>query len=157
MTSTTRLGLPLLAPGQLQKEFTHNEALARLDLAVAPAVLEVGRNAPPASPAIGDCYVLGAAPTGTWAGQARALAGYTEGGWRFVAPVAGMTVLDRSQDCSAAFDGTAWSVGDVRGKTLTVDGVKVVGAQRPAIADHASDATVNAILAALRAHGLIAT
>jgi hypothetical protein len=59
--------------------------------------------------------------------------------------------------CLASFDGNAWSVGDVRGKKVTIDGVKVVGAQVAAIANHASDATINAILAALRAHGLIAT
>lgn len=157
MTDSIRLRLPLLAPGQLQKEFTHNEALARLDLAVAAAVLEVGRNAPPASPVAGDCYVIGGAPTGEWAGQARALAGFTEGGWRFVAAVAGMQVLDRSQGCLASFDGIAWSVGDVRGTKVSVDGVKVVGAQAAAIANHPTDATVNAILAALRAHGLIAS
>lgn len=156
MSNSTRLQLPFIAPGQLQKEFTHNEALARLDLAVAAAVIEVGRNAPPASPAAGDCYVLGSAPTGAWAGQARALAGFTDGGWRFVAAVAGMQVLDRSQYCLASYDGTAWSIGDVRGKKLT-DGVKVVGAQAAAIANHANDSTVNAILAALRGHGLIAS
>lgn len=33
----------------------------------------------------------------------------------------------------------------------------ITGDQQPAIADHATDATVNAILVALRAHGLIAT
>lgn len=38
-----------------------------------------------------------------------------------------------------------------------INGTKVVGAQQAAIGNHASDATVNAILAALRAHGLIAT
>ena len=132
-------------------------ALAGLDLLVAAAVLEVGRNGPPPSPAAGDCYVLGSSPTGSWAGQAKALAGYCDGGWRFVAAVAGMQVLDRSQNCLASYDGTAWTVGDLRGKKLTVDGVKVVGSQGAAIANHSSDATVNAILAALRAHGLIAS
>lgn len=120
-------------------------------------MLEVGRNAPPASPAPGDCYVIGSAPTGDWAGQAKALAGYTEGGWRFVAAIAGMQVLDRSQNCLAAYDGTVWSIGDLKAKKLSVDGVKVVGGQAPAIANHASDATVNAILSALRGHGLIAS
>ncbi|HET9355553.1 MAG TPA: DUF2793 domain-containing protein [Sphingomicrobium sp.] len=157
MTNSTRLSLPFLSPGQLQKEFTHNESLASLDLVVAAAVLEVGRNAPPATPTPGDCYVIGSAPTGVWTGQALALAGFTEGGWRFVAAVPGMEVLDRSQGCTASFDGTSWSVGNLRGKTLAIDGTKVVGAQAAAIANHASDATVNAILSALRAHGLIAT
>lgn len=101
--------------------------------------------------------MLGSAPTGAWTGQALALAGYTHGGWRFVAAVAGMQVFVPSQGCAASFDGAAWSVGDLRGKELTVDGTKVVGAQVAAIANHASDSTVNAILSALRAHGLIAS
>lgn len=40
---------------------------------------------------------------------------------------------------------------------LEYAGIKVLGAQQAAITNHASDATVNAILAALRAHGLIAS
>lgn len=157
MTQSTRLRLPFLSPGQLQKEFTHNEALAKLDLAVAGAVLEVGRNTPPSSPALGDCYVIGDAPSGAWAGHHEALAGFTAGGWRFVAAVAGMRVLDRSSGSVAAFDGEVWTVGDLRGARLTIDGIKVVGVQAPAIANHSTDTTVNAILSALRAHGLIAS
>ncbi len=34
--TTARLGLPLLATGQAQKETTHNEALALIDLAPHP-------------------------------------------------------------------------------------------------------------------------
>ena len=131
-------------------------ALATLDLLVGAAVLEVGRNTPPVSPTAGDCYVLGDSPVGVWAGHARALAGFTDGGWRFAEAFAGMTVLDRSQNCVGKFDGAAWSIGEVSGKTLKLDGVQVVGAQQPAISNHASDGTINSILAALRAHGLIA-
>lgn len=43
------------------------------------------------------------------------------------------------------------------GKVLKIGATQVVGARQPAIANHASDATVNAILGALRAHGLIAS
>lgn len=42
------------------------------------------------------------------------------------------------------------------GKNLYNNSLQVVGARQAAIANHATDATVNAILAALRAHGLIA-
>jgi len=37
LPSTPRLALPLLAVAQAQKEVTHNEALALLDLLVQPA------------------------------------------------------------------------------------------------------------------------
>ena len=46
---------------------------------------------------------------------------------------------------------------DVLTGTLKMAGVQVLTTQQAAIADHASDATVNSILAALRTHGLIAT
>lgn len=120
-------------------------------------MVEVGRNDPPAAPVSGDCYIVGAAPSGAWSGQARALACFTDSGWRFAGAVAGMRALDLASGCVAAFDGTAWSVGELRATQVTVGGDKVVGARQAGIADHASDATVNAILAALRAHGLIAS
>ena len=53
--TTARLGLPFLQAGQGQKELTHNEALAMLDIAVQPVVLEVGLATPPATPLPGQC------------------------------------------------------------------------------------------------------
>ena len=156
MATSARLGLPMLVPGQISKEFTHNEALARLDYLVAAAVVEIGRNDPPSSPVPGDCYVVGDAPTDAWDGQAHGLANYTESGWRFASGIAGMSVLDQVTGCVALYDGTQWNIGDVRAERVTIGGNRVLGAQQPAIADHSSDGTINAILAALRAHGLIA-
>jgi hypothetical protein len=156
MSTTTRLKIPLMQPGQLAKETTHNEALARIDALIGGAVREVGRDTPPEAPAPGDCYIVGDVPNGDWVGRGQALASYTESGWRFVAATAGMSVLDLPTGCVAQFDGTDWSIGDVRGTRVSVGGLQVLGSQQPAIANHASDATVNAILAALRAHGLIA-
>ena len=140
-------------------------ALARLDMLVAAAVAEVGRNDPPTSPQAGDCFVVGAEPTGAWNGQAQALACFTTSGWLFVEAVAGMSVLDRSQGCAAHFDGVAWSAGEVRATELTIRGDRVVGSRQPAIpaptggttADAEARAAIEAVLAALRAHGLIAT
>jgi hypothetical protein len=91
---TPRLALPLLQPGQAQKETTHNEALTVLDLTVQASVLTVGTNVPPAVPLVGSAWIVGTAPTGGWVGQARAIAGWTSGGWRFVAPRDGMTAAE---------------------------------------------------------------
>ncbi len=84
--TTSRLALPLLQPGQAQKETTHNEALTLLDLAVQASVLAVGTNVPPVAPTVGNGWIIGVAPTGAWTGQARAIAGWTSGGWRFLVP-----------------------------------------------------------------------
>lgn len=162
---SARLDLPLLQPGQAQKELYHNEALSLLDLAVQAAVVAVGINAPPASPAPGDCWIVGGSPVGAWSGAARALAGWTSGGWRFVRATEGMAVWSSADGARAVYSGGSWSVGTIRGQRLVIDGLTVVAAQRAAIADPLAGGTIDAearaaigaILTALRGHGLIAS
>lgn len=162
---TARLGLPLLHAGQAQKELDHNEALALLDLAVQAAVVAIGVEIPPSDPALGECWIVGSDPVGSWAGHGGALAGWTTGGWRFVAPRAGMAVWRMSDGLEAHHDGTAWVVGAVRASGVFVDGERVVSARGSAIANASGGVTIDVearialdgILAALRLHGLIAT
>ena len=162
--ATARFALPFIASGQAQKELFHNEALARIDALLLPVVESVLPDAPPALPAAGQCWVVGAAPTGDWAGHALAIAAWTDDGWRFVAPRAGMQVWSIADALPAMFDGAGWVLGDLHARQLIVGGVPVVGTQQSAIADPAGgtapDAAartaISAILAALRAHGLIA-
>jgi hypothetical protein len=163
--TSARLGLPLMVPGQAQKEWIHNEALTLLDLAVQPGVVAVGVDDPPAAPGIGQAWVVGTAPTGGWTGHADAVAGWTAGGWRFVAAREGMAVWSLAAGCDARFTTGAWRVGLVAATRLTIGGVAVVGAQRPGIADPAGGPVVDdaarsaivAILDILRGHGLIAS
>jgi hypothetical protein len=163
MTGTPRFALPFLSAGQAQKEFTHNEALQTLDLLVAPAVEEPSRDEPPASPALGACYIVGAAPTGAWAGKPQFIAGYTSGGWRFIAPLEGMTLFVRSTALWALYRQGTWEFGAVRGSSVLIDGQQVVGGRRPAIASPVGGATIDSeargaigqILDAMQQHGLI--
>lgn len=162
--ATARFALPFIASGQAQKELFHNEALARIDALLLPVAESILLDAPPASPAAGQCWVVGAAPTGDWAGQALAIAAWTDDGWRFVAPRAGMRVWSLADTLPAMFDGAAWELGALHARRLIVDGVPVVGTQQSAIADPGGGtdpdtqarAAISAILGALRAHGLIA-
>lgn len=78
---TARLELPLLHAGQAQKEGTHNEALTMVDLLLHGCVDSVGEDTPPAAPSVGECHVVGDAPSGEWAGHASHMAGFTAGGW----------------------------------------------------------------------------
>ena len=150
---------------QLQKETTVNEGFVALDIAVSAAVDGYLLNAPPASPGVGDCHVIGASPTGAWAGHALALAGYTAGGWRFISAFEGLSVLEESSGEAAVFRGGAWEKGHVRGAKLSVGGNQVVGARLAAVADPTGGTTIDAeartaiaaILARLRQHGLIAS
>lgn len=162
---TGRWALPLLDAGQAQKEMAVNEALARLDLLTQAAVVSVGLNAPPSAPVVGESWVVGTAPTGAWAGQAGALAGWTAGGWRFVVARDGLSAWSAADQAWATRTNGVWRTGAVVGRSLEIGGEQVVGGRRPAIptpaggavVDAEARATVAAVLAALRAHGLIAS
>jgi hypothetical protein len=163
-STTPRLALPLLQPGQAQKEMTVNEALARIDLAVQGAVAGAGVDAPPVSPETGACWLVGAAPIGAWAGHAHELAGWTSSGWIFVPPREGMQFWLGSTQGNARFQGGEWHLGEVHGKVF-VEGDQVVGSRGESIAEPSGGSTVDAearaaivsVLEAMRAHGLIDT
>jgi Protein of unknown function (DUF2793) len=162
--STVRWVLPLLQPGQAQKEMVHNEAIAALDLLVQPAVLAIA-DSPPEDREPGQCWIVGNSPEGDWAGRAAHLAGWTEGGWRYFAPESGMTAWLIPNALVARFQGDSWTVGEQVAACVVIDGEQVVGARRPAIADPAGGSVIDAesrsalasLLAAIRSHGLIAT
>lgn len=162
--STARLALPLLQAGQAQKELSHNEALTLLDLATLAVVSAVGRDDPPPEPAAGACWIVGTAPGGAWTGQPRALAGWTPGGWRFVAAREGMAVWSIADAAEARFSAGAWTIGVLSATRLSIAGVQVVGARRAGIAGPSGGGVVDVearaalanVLAALRGHGLIA-
>ena len=163
--TSARLNLPLLQAGQAQKEFTHNEALTAIEALVQPVAETLGDDAPPATPAAGQCWIIGSAPGGDWAGHAGALAMSSDGGWRFTPAFDGMTVWVAASGLFAHRRGGAWALGDEQATALSIGGVQVVGAQQPAIAgpsggtlvDTEARAGVTAIIMTLRAHGLIAT
>src|SRR3546814_7062671 len=90
LPTTARFQLPLLAAAQAQKEVTHNEALTLLDALVQPVVEAGPQNSPPLAPAVGQCWLVGAAPTAEWSEAAGTIALWTAGGWRFAAPFAGI-------------------------------------------------------------------
>lgn len=162
--ATPRLALPTLRAGQAQKEVGHNEALAMLDLAVQASVVATGVDAPPEAPEPGACWLVGATPTGAWAGRARQVAGWTGGGWRFLVPRDGWQVWSIADRQVARFSEGEWLLGEVRGRRVLIDGVPVVGARGAAIPDPTGGAVIDAeargavtaVLQTLRDHGLIA-
>ena len=164
MDQTARIALPNLAPGQAQKEWWHNEALQRIDLLLWPVVEGPPLATPPASPAVGACYLVAAGATGAWAGQEGALAGLTDGGWKFIPPIEGAQVVDSGSGQTLVRRGGAWESGIVRCQELRVNGQTVVRQRQGAVVDPIGGATSDAecraavasILTALRVHGLIA-
>ena len=122
-SQSARLDLPFLMPAQAQKHVTHNQALRRLDMLVQLSVLSVGTETPPAAPEDGDCYALGAAPGGAWAGQAGMIAGWVDGAWMFFDPAPGWHLVDRSQDRVLIRTEAGWE--PPAGQTDDLDGVGI--------------------------------
>lgn len=144
-TVSARLGLPYLVAGQAQKEVTHNEALALIDAAIAPAVVAVGTTVAPTAPVIGDCWIVGSGASGAWLGQAGSLALYTAGGWRFVALPIGSTVVDRGNGARWLHTSTGWQAP-----------VSILPATGGATIDIEVRTALTALLNALSARGIIA-
>lgn len=144
---TGRLALPLLAVAQAQKEMTHNEALALLDVAVQPVVQAVAPATLPSAPAIGDCWIVGPAPAAAWAGQDGALACWTSGGWRFVASFDGMSAWSVADQGLARREGTVWRVAARQASIANPAGGTIVDAE--------ARAAIDAILAVMRSGGQI--
>jgi Protein of unknown function (DUF2793) len=165
MSRTPRLGLGLLWQGQAQKELFHNESLHVLDALVSAAVEEGPRASPPEAPVPGCCYLVATEPTGAWSGRSQCVAAFTSGGWRFIAPVEGMTVHVRTTGSIATYRSGDWELGVLRGSSLILNGQQIVGPRAAGIASPAGGATVDVqarsaidqILSAMHQHGLIET
>lgn len=162
---TVRLSLPLLHAAQAQKEETHNEALAAIDCALHPSVVAEGTDVPPADPQPGQCWIAGETPQDEWAGHAQAIACWTPSGWRFVAAREGMTAWHEGRARMLTHVAGMWEDGVARARGVMIDGTMVVQAQQRAIpapaggavVDDVARETIVQVLAALRAHGLIAS
>ena len=90
-----RYSIPYLLAGQSQKEAFVNEAHALVDALLHPAV-EGTADAPPAEPEDGECWLVGDAPSGAWAGHPEQLAAYQAGTWIFATPRDGLSLLERA-------------------------------------------------------------
>ena len=164
MTDTSaRFALPLILPGQAQKEVFHNEALALLDGALHPCVAGDPTAELPADPAPGESWIVESGATGAWAGKTGNLATWTVGGWRFTAPVPGMTVWNIDAGYRLAWTGAAWSQGEWPVSALIIGGQQVVGSRLETvpspsggtIIDAEARVALDAVIVALRTHGLI--
>ncbi|GAA5662580.1 hypothetical protein Brsp07_01049 [Brucella sp. NBRC 14130] len=61
-------------------------ALQRLNRMPWLPVISMTQSSPPASPVVGDAYLVPAGATGAWAGQAGKIAEYTAAGWGVISP-----------------------------------------------------------------------
>ena len=130
---------------------------------MAGAVEGPAGNDPPTSPAVGETYVVGSTPTGEWSAYADHVAAYGPGGWRFVAPLMGIALVEKTSGMAVAYGPLGWETGIVRASRVLVNGQQVVGQQAGAIAEPVGGGVVDTeartviaeMLSALRQHGLI--
>lgn len=163
MTATPRFALPLIAPGQAQKEAFHNEALTGIDAAIHPCVEGGALVTPPSDPELGQSWLVATGATGGWAGADDSLACWTAGGWRFVAPVPGMTAWDAAAGQWVHWSGSAWINDSWPVSALTIGGNQLVGARQPDVPSPSGGTTIDAearvavdlVIATLKSHGLI--
>lgn len=86
----------------------YNADLKKLDTCVLLSVKKIGDNAPPGSPASGDRYIVGSAPSGDWSGHAGELAAYISAAWVFYSVSEGWLLWNEDTDAVLGFDGTNW-------------------------------------------------
>ncbi|PXW78146.1 uncharacterized protein DUF2793 [Blastomonas natatoria] len=145
MSHTPNFSMPLLHAAQSQKEITHNEALIIIDALLVGSVMAVAGDPSMLTPANGEAWIIDESATGAWTGRASQIAIFSEGGWRFARPVAGMRMLDRAAGLLRTFDGTQWlapaSVDSPSGGTIV---------------DLEARSSLVALLTALRHAGLLA-
>ncbi len=103
---TTHFQLPLLYPGQAQKEFFVNEAFALIDAVLNRSVKGIAV-APPASPPAGEAWLAGAGAQGEWAGFDDHICIFFGEAWHFVAPRPGLSAFNESTGARIFFS-DAW-------------------------------------------------
>lgn len=163
MTATPRFALPLIAPGQAQKEAFHNEALVAIDAAIHASIEGGALSTPPSDPEVGQSWLVATGATGAWADADDSLACWTAGGWRFVAPVPGMIAWDKMAGHWLHWSGSAWIDGSWPVAALTIGGEQVVGPRQPDVPSPSGGTTIDAeartaitmMIATLKSHGLI--
>lgn len=164
MSTTPRLAFPFILTAQAQKEVTHNESLNLLDVLVQPAIESRGLATPPSSPQSGQMWIVANGATDAWAGQDDSIAYRQDNAWSFHLPFDGLQVWVKDEQIPARFGANGWSFGKLHAAELLIGGTTVVGAQQAAIGGPAGGTTIDAeartaieaILAAMRNHGLIA-
>lgn len=164
MTDTSaRFGLPFILPGQAQKEAFHNEALAQVDAALHVCIEGDPTPDLPTDPGVGQSWIVASGAGGAWAGKTDQLACWTGGGWRFTRPVPGMIVWNIDAGYWLYWTGTAWSDGGWPVSALKVGGQQVVGPRLETVPSPSGGTTIDlearaaldAVIVALRTHGLI--
>lgn len=102
------------------------------DLLVQCSVIDRDLNAPPGSPSDGDSYIIGATPTGAWAGNARKIARWSSElvAWQIITPKNGWRACPQDELVNLMFITSDWyqreapidaAINNQAGTTYTFD------------------------------------
>ncbi len=105
--------------------------------------IEGEQAAPPAAPADGQTWLVGAGASGVWLGQAGKIAARQSGNWLFVTPRDGIKLLNRSSGQEMRYSG-GW-------KTAARPALPSGGT----VIDVEARAAITAIIAALTTAGIV--
>lgn len=129
-STTPRHALPLLFPGQTQKEATLNEALIRLDL-LTHTIVEGERADPPENPQSGESWIVSSGASGEWGGHERQIACFSAGIWHFLSPNAATVVFDKSaaqfRKCDADWQQPVTIVPPMGGQSVDFEARQAIG------------------------------
>ena len=111
--STYNLGLPTWDEGNTEPNLVFNQELYAVD-ALIQLTPEAITSAPPSTPTVGQAWIVGASPTGSWTGHTLEVAVAVTGGWVFYEPVEGWLAYVKNTAGGFAqgtyqFDGSAWN------------------------------------------------
>ena len=138
MSNTVDFGIPYLPGAEQQPAVLQREGLTTIQ-ALLNGVIDRDVNIPPSNPDEGDAYIVGAAPTGQWAGHANQITVWADfgagGAWRFIpgrdsagavipmgARQAGMRVFVRAESALVIWDGTSWAAYSAGGSFTPIAG-----------------------------------
>lgn len=162
MIQTTRLGLPLLAAGQAQKEVTHNEALLAIDRLLALTVVSRTTSVPPTAAPAGAAYIVPAAGVDGWDAPADTVMCHDGHGWLAMAPPPGALAYVSDEAAMCVFV-EGWTAGwpaagiEVAGRRMFAGSPAAVAAPAGgANIDAEARATLAQLLDTLRGAGILA-
>lgn len=156
-----RYALPLIQSGQAQKDVTYNDAMTRIDALLQLAV-EGTRTVPPTAPATGECWIVGPAASGAWAGLDGRIAAFTSAGWLTIVPHEGCLAWLKDAGVFALFRSGGWQSEAWPVKALSIGGRTVLGVAAGVVAapaggtviDVQARAVLEQVLSGLRSLGL---
>ena len=109
MTNSVKHSLPYISVGQSQKEVTHNEALAILDILLAGVCSSIETGPPATSDGL-VVLVAASSTTGAFVGKENKIAYYltSAAAWAYSTPVTGQTINVTSTNTTYRYSGSAW-------------------------------------------------